>query len=108
MKQNVNVFHDEGVLFIKLEDTDTGISYVSVPPEDLAEYPENILLVRHGNHTTNRCGYYPYNLLFKPRYYRERIAAKYGKRPPSETWVRGTIDKLKEAGYNIISQLQTA
>ncbi|MNH65411.1 hypothetical protein D3C73_174200 [compost metagenome] len=98
-----HVYHEEqGLIFRKLE-ADTGISYISVPLEEL-KWVDTVkgLLVRHGNPFTGQCGYYPLSLLFVTPDKREEVALRNQKRPPDEGWVRRTLDNLQIEGLEIL------
>ncbi|MNO12927.1 hypothetical protein D3C76_25450 [compost metagenome] len=100
----MNVYHEPaGLIFRKIQGEE-GISYISIPVEDLNECvdPGRELLVRHGNPVTGRCGYYPLGLLFATPDHRERIARKSNKRPPAEGWVRNTLQILEEEGVKVL------
>jgi hypothetical protein len=97
------VYHEEnGLIFRKLEG-ETGISYISVPLEEL-KWTDTTkgLLVRHGNPFTGQCGYYPLSLLFVTPDKREEVAIRNQKRPPSEDWVKRTLDNLQCEGIPIL------
>lgn len=95
------VYHEEhGLIFRKFE-ADTGISYLSVPIEDLKEEPVKGLLVRHGNPFTGQCGYYPLSLLFATRDDRREVAQKHHRKPPRESWVRQTLYALQSHGVEL-------
>lgn len=94
----VNVFHDDGSVFLKLE-ADTGISYIAVELDEITKETDNrSLLVRHGNPEKGACGYYPLMLLFATPERRFKAARKANKRPPSEYWVNRMKEDLNYKG----------
>ncbi|MNP89183.1 hypothetical protein D3C85_15870 [compost metagenome] len=96
----MNVYHEEGGLVFRKIQADTGISYLSVPVEEVkVGNPE--LLVRHGDPESGSCGYYPLRLIFTNRDVRIAVAAKSGKRPPHEGWVVRTRNALTANGISI-------
>lgn len=98
----VNVFHDTGEVFIKLE-ADTGISYIAVDLEEISQETDNrALLVRHGNPEKGTCGYYPLMLLFATPERRFKAARKANKRPPSEYWVGRVKEELAMSGLKTL------
>lgn len=104
MNSSINVYHEpDGQVFRKIQ-AESGITYLAV---DLDEIPEDLdeardLLVRHGNPDTGRCGYYPLSLLVATPATRGFIAWKSGKKPPSDFWVRKTLEVLKANGIRVI------
>lgn len=99
---NTQVYHEEqGLIFRKFQ-ADTGISYVSVPVEDLGTEDMKGLLVRHGNPFTGQCGYYPLSLLLVTPRKRHEVAAKLHKRPPNEEWVKRTLTALECEGVKLL------
>lgn len=97
----VNVFHDDGSVFLKLE-ADTGISYIAVELDEITKETDNrSLLVRHGNPEKGTCGYYPLMLLFATPERRFKAARKANKRPPSEYWVGKMKNMLTESGMTL-------
>lgn len=95
-----NVYHEEeGVVFKKIQ-SDSGISYLSIPLEEVDD--ANGLLVRHGNPSSGHCGYYPVPLLFVDRTVRKTVAAKLSRRPPNEFWVGRVRQFLESQGLQPI------
>ncbi|MNZ52698.1 hypothetical protein D3C78_705550 [compost metagenome] len=100
----MNVYHErEGLIFRKIEGEE-GISYISVPVEELQDSIDlsRDLLVRHGNPSTGHCGYYPLSLLTATPDRRYSAAQKARKRPPSEDWVRRTLMALEFGGLRVL------
>jgi hypothetical protein len=102
--QTTNVYHEPyGVVFRKIQ-AESGISYLAVNIDDVPEDLDSArdLLVRHGTPYDGRCGYYPLSLLVAPATTRSTVANKAGKKPPSENWVRRTINSLEANGLHIV------
>lgn len=100
-QQQIAVYHEHcGEVFRKIEG-EAGISYISIPLNEISMISRD-LLVRHGNPSNGRCGYYPLQLLFTTPDYREYVAQKSRKRPPSENWVQRMREELEHAGLKAI------
>lgn len=97
---NINVDHHEGLVFVK-HAAETGITYVPVDVTEI-EHVNNNLLVRHGDHTTGNCGYYPLWLLMADEAERKHHARLKSKRPPGNKWVERSKALLAEAGAKFI------
>lgn len=100
MNTQKEVHHHDGVLFTKVE-AETGITYVAVDPSEVDSLDRK-LLVRHGDHTTGNCGYYPVWLLTAGPARRQHVAWKLAKRPPQEIWVAKAVMALRDAGANFL------
>lgn len=95
----VNVYHDEEGLVFKKIQADSGISYLSIPVEEVDDARD--LLVRHGS-PAKGCGYYPVGLLFEERTVRRKVADRLSKRPPNESWVGRMRNLLEQQGLQPI------
>lgn len=96
----MNIYHDpKGLVFRKFT-ADSGISYLSVPLEDV-DLDDTTLLVRHGKAETGRCGYYPLKALYQSQEERQHLASTLGKRPPSEDWINRIRHVLETQGLSI-------
>ncbi len=95
----INIYHEEEGLVFKKIQADTGISYLSIPVEEVDDARD--LLVRHGT-PEKGCGYYPVGLLFEERTVRRKVANRLSKRPPNETWVNRTRRLLETHGLQPI------
>jgi hypothetical protein len=96
MNTTINVDHQDGVVFAKVQ-ADTGITYVAVDPTEVKQ-PDRGLLVRHGRPENGQCGYYPLYLILESDSFRRTKAKSLGKRPPTPEWVAKIRTTLAEAG----------
>jgi hypothetical protein len=95
----VNIVHDpEGIVFRKYE-AESGITYLSVPIEEV-DVNDTSLLVRHGTIHDDKCGYYPLNLLFKDRNTQMFVAKRAQRKAPSVRWINTMKQRLERAGVS--------